>query len=260
MISLPRWTRNTLLFGGTAAWGMMLIGCVVANRTMLAPPFVAGASFSGDKSCEECHADQTDHFASASHAKLAFGEAGSKIGMTGCESCHGAGSLHVKSGGTKGTIVNPRQSPEACFECHLDKRGQFNLPYAHAVADGKMSCGDCHDPHTGNAIKGAGASLHSQAEACTECHTTQKGPFIFKHNAMKEGCVACHNPHGSVNQKMLNAPDSNLCLQCHATGSSPGRLMASGRDHAGNPVNGSCWVSGCHEAIHGSNTSHALRY
>jgi predicted CXXCH cytochrome family protein len=77
---------------------------------------------------------------------------------------------------------------------------------------------------------------------------------------MKEGCVACHNPHGSVNQKMLNAPDSNLCLQCHATGSTPGMLFASGRDHAGNPVQGTCWVAGCHEAVHGSNTSHALRF
>jgi len=43
MISIPRWTKNTLIFGGAAAWGLMLISCVVANRTMLAPPFVAGA-------------------------------------------------------------------------------------------------------------------------------------------------------------------------------------------------------------------------
>jgi DmsE family decaheme c-type cytochrome len=125
---------------------------------------------------------------------------------------------------------------------------------------GHVTCTDCHDPHAGNAIKGTGASLHTQSESCTECHTAQKGPFIFKHNAIKEGCVACHKPHGSVNEKMLTAPDSNLCLQCHATGSTSGRLMAGGRDHAGNPVNGTCWVAGCHEAVHGSNVSHALRF
>jgi len=254
----PRLTQNSLLFGGVAAWGLLLISCVSVNRTMLAPPFIAGAEFVGNKACTECHEDQTGHFDGSSHARLALADA--KLGHTGCEACHGAGSLHVKAGGSKGTIVNPQQSPETCYQCHLEKRGQFSLPNAHAVASGQMSCGECHDPHQGKAVKGTGASLHTQAESCTECHTAQKGPFIFKHNAMKEGCTSCHNPHGSVNQKMLNAPDSNLCLQCHATGSSPGQLFAGGRDHAGNPVNGSCWVAGCHEAVHGSNTSHALRY
>jgi DmsE family decaheme c-type cytochrome len=186
--------------------------------------------------------------------------ADAKLGDTSCESCHGPGSLHVKAGGSKSTIINPDKSPESCFQCHLDKRGQFSLPNAHPVMSGQVTCTECHDPHEGKAVKGTGASLHTQAESCTECHTAQKGPFIFKHNAMKEGCTACHNPHGSVNQKMLNAPDSNLCLQCHATGSSPGQLFAGGRDHAGNPVTGSCWVAGCHEAVHGSNVSHALRF
>jgi predicted CXXCH cytochrome family protein len=254
----PRLTTNALIFGGAAAWGLLLISCVTVNRTMLAPPFIAGATFVGNKGCAECHEETTAHFGSASHAKVALADP--SVGSTGCEACHGPGSLHVKAGGSKNTIVNPAKSPEACFQCHLEKRGEFSLPNAHGVLTGKMSCGECHDPHSGHAIKGAGASLHTQADSCTECHTAQKGPYIFKHNAMKEGCASCHSPHGSVNQKMLKSADSNLCLQCHATGSSPGTLFASGRDHAGNPVNGTCWVAGCHEAVHGSNASHALRY
>jgi predicted CXXCH cytochrome family protein len=259
MINRLRWTKKTLIIGGTAAWGLLLVSCVMVNRTMLAPPFIDGASYVGNKSCAECHDEQVAHFGSATHAKVALA-VDPRIGSTSCESCHGAGSRHVKAGGSKATIINPKKSPEACFDCHLDKRAQFSLPHAHAVANGEVSCSECHDPHQGKAVMGTGASLRTQAESCTECHAAQKGPFIFKHNAMKEGCTSCHNPHGSVNQKMLNAPDSNLCLQCHATGSNPGTLFASGRDHAGNPVNGSCWVAGCHEAIHGSNTSHALRY
>ena len=254
-----RWTKTSLIFGGTALWGVVLVGCVMVNRTMLAPPQIPGAAFVGNKECTQCHEEETGHFGTSSHAKVALVD-DPKIGSTGCEACHGAGSLHVKAGGSISTIINPKKSPETCFQCHLEKRGEFSLPYAHAVSSGNVSCSDCHDPHKGNAMKGTGSSLRTQAEACTECHTTQKGPFIFKHNAMKEGCVACHSPHGSVNQKMLKAPDSNLCLQCHATGSAPGTLFASGRDHAGNPVNGTCWVAGCHEGVHGSNTSHALRY
>ncbi len=254
----PRLTKNTLLFGGVASWGLLLISCVAVNRTLVAPPSIPGATFVGNKACAECHQETVDHFGGSSHARLAIAE--EKVGETSCEACHGPGSLHVKAGGTRSTIINPEKSPESCFSCHLEKRGEFSLPYAHGVMSGKMSCGECHDPHQGKGIKGAGASLQTQAEACTDCHTAQKGPFVFKHNAMKEGCVACHRPHGSVNQKMLVAPDSNLCLQCHATGSRPGFLFAGNRDHAGNPVNGSCWAAGCHEAVHGSNVSHALRF
>lgn len=255
----PRLTWNSVIFGGTAAWGLLLVSCVAVNRTVLAPPFVAGAAFVGNKECTECHSDTTNHFGSSTHAKVTFADP--KLGSTGCEACHGAGSLHVKSGGTKGTIVNPMKNPETCFQCHLEKRGEFSLANAHGVLNGTMSCSDCHDPHEGGALRGGGASLESMNETCTKCHTAQKGPFTFKHSAMKEGCTSCHNPHGSVNQKMLVARDANLCLQCHLeTATRPGIILAGGEDHRTRMQNGTCWVAGCHEAVHGSHASPALRY
>ena len=253
----PRLTKNTLLFGGVAAWGLLLVSCVAVNRTVLAPPFVAGANFSGTKECAQCHEEQTSKFANATHAKLAMADG--KVGDTGCEACHGAGSLHVKVGGSKGTIVNPKKSPEACFQCHLDKRGEFSLANSHGVLTGKMSCSDCHDPHDGKALA-SGASLEGENETCTKCHTQQRGPYIFPHNAMKEGCVACHSPHGSVNQKMLVARDANLCLRCHLDVTTNGQLVVGGADHRTRMQNGNCWTSGCHEAVHGSNSNAALRY
>lgn len=258
MIPRPKWTKTTFMIGGAAAWGLLLISCVMVDRTVVAPPQIAGATFVGTKECSQCHEDETNHFGTATHAKLAFADP--KVGNTGCEACHGPGSLHVKAGGGKGTIINPNKSPETCFQCHNEKQGEFMLPNSHAVLHGKMSCSDCHDPHKGNAIKGHGATLAAESESCTTCHTAQKGPFIFKHNAMKEGCTSCHNPHGSVNKKMLVSPDSNLCLRCHAGVSTAGSLAAGNRNHASNPVNGNCWAAGCHEAVHGSNVSHALRY
>lgn len=256
---ISRRTKTTLIIGGAAAWALLLISCMVADRTVVAPPQIAGATFVGTKECTQCHEDQTGHFATATHAKLAIADA--KVGNTGCEACHGPGSIHVKAGGGKGTIVNPKKSPEACFQCHLDKRGQFALPNSHQVMNGKMSCGDCHDPHEGRAIKGVAASLEGENETCTKCHTAQKGPFIFVHNAMKEGCTACHNPHGSVNQKMLQARDANLCLRCHLqTTDTNGVLFAGGEDHRTRLQNTTCWGAGCHEAVHGSNASKPLRY
>ncbi len=258
MIFRPRLNKNTLIFGGIAAWGLLLVSCVVVNRTVLAPPHIAGATFVGSSECTQCHEEQMSHFASATHSRLALAEP--KIGDTGCEACHGPASIHVKSGGARGTIINARKSPDTCFQCHVEKRGEMSLPHAHPVLAGKVSCGDCHDPHKGNAIKGGALNLATANETCTSCHTQQAGPFIYKHNAMLEGCTACHNPHGSVNQKMLVARDDNLCLRCHLEVAGTGQIVVGGEDHASRLQRGTCWSAGCHEAPHGSNANSHLRY
>ena len=61
-----------------------------------------------------------------------------------------------------------------CFRCHLDKRGEVNLPNAHPVIAGKVTCADCHDPHKGKVIARTGASLETPNETCTKCHTSQR--------------------------------------------------------------------------------------
>jgi predicted CXXCH cytochrome family protein len=255
-------SRSWLIFVSLAAWGLFLVSCVTAERTVVAPPQIAGANFVGTKQCAQCHSDITDHFTTASHAKLIA--SGPGVQDTACENCHGPGSLHVKAGGGAGTIINPKKSPETCFQCHLDKRGQFSLPHSHPVLAGKVSCSDCHDPHAGSVIRGKGATtLASENETCTRCHTAQKGPFVFEHNAMREGCTSCHNPHGTVNARMLVARDANLCLRCHLeTQTAAGQIMAGGgnaEDHASRLINGTCWSVGCHEAPHGSNVNNHFR-
>jgi predicted CXXCH cytochrome family protein len=265
MITRPRWTKTTLIFTGTAIWGLILIGCVSVSRTMLAPPQVAGANFIGSKECVQCHEDQTAHFETASHARLALADP--RVGDTGCEACHGPGSIHAAAGGSRGTIVNPRKSPETCFQCHLDKRAQFSLPNSHGVLSGKMGCSDCHEVHKGNAIAGTGADLEGMNATCTKCHTQQKGPFVYEHGAMREGCIACHNPHGTINAKMLVARDANLCLRCHLEApdaGSSGQINANAirhtnENHNSRLMQGTCWSAGCHEQPHGSNASFHFR-
>jgi predicted CXXCH cytochrome family protein len=264
----PRWTVSSIVFGGVTLWGLVLVSCVMVDRTIVAPPQIAGATYVGSKKCADCHDEHTAGFKGATHQGLTTTvEGGKKIDIS-CEACHGPASLHVKTGGGKGTIINPSKSPETCFQCHLDKRGEFSLPHSHPVLAGKVTCSDCHNPHTGNAIKGAGAALESQNETCTKCHTEQKGPFVFEHGAMREGCTACHNPHGSVNQKMLVARDANLCLRCHLESPDPGshgQINANAIHHVAENHNtrlmqGTCWSAGCHEAPHGSNANNHFRY
>lgn len=257
--------RSALLIGGLTAWGVLLVSCLSVDRTVVAPPKVAGAQYVGSKACAQCHSDTTAHFAGSTHSKVALADP--KLGDTGCEACHGPGSLHVAAGGAAGTIVNPRKSPEACFQCHLDKRGQFSLPHTHPVIAGKVSCVDCHDVHRGDAVRGSGAAIEASTATCLRCHTEQAGPFVYSHGAIREeGCTACHNPHGSVNDKMLVARDANLCLRCHLSNLNPGFGIggygSGGNSHAGlgaRLAEGACWSAGCHEDVHGSNVNASLR-
>jgi len=263
-LPLSRWTKPALFLGAASALALLLISCVEVNRTVLAPPKIPGATYAGAKQCVACHADKTKDFASATHSR--WGLTDDKVGDIGCEACHGPASLHVKSGGAAGTIVNPKKSPETCFQCHLDKRGQFNLPNTHPVLAGKVSCVDCHDVHAGNAVRGTAASLESQNDTCTKCHTQEKGPFVFEHLALRDGCTVCHDPHGTINQKMLVARDANLCLRCHLVASENGNHLTAGaisqqpQDHTTRLMQGACWSAGCHEAIHGSNANNHFRY
>jgi predicted CXXCH cytochrome family protein len=236
-----------------------LISCATVSRTVVAPPQIPGATAVGSATCTECHKEIARDFKTADHARLiAKGENSSEMG---CESCHGGGSLHNQSGGAAHTIINPGKSPETCFQCHLEMRGRFNLPHHHPVVEGKISCNDCHDPHKGRAVKAGGTSMHSENETCLNCHPAQRGPFVYEHEASREGCLTCHNPHGSVNAKMLTQRNATLCLKCHfQQQTAVGAILIGGRDHSAFLSRGTCWSAGCHEALHGSRVNSSLRF
>jgi predicted CXXCH cytochrome family protein len=256
--SQRRLWRRWALYGGLATWALGVVSCSTLTRTVVAPPDVPGAEFVGTAECATCHENVTSKFAGSTHAKLHV--EGTHAKEIGCEACHGPGSVHVQAGGGLFNIVNPGRAADACFQCHVDKRGEFNLVHAHPVMSGDMGCADCHDPHDGKATRGGGAQLMSMNDACVKCHATQAGPFVFEHEASREGCTVCHSPHGSVNQKMLKSRNATLCLQCHFQEQTSTGIWIGGRDHASFLGRGTCWSGGCHESVHGSHASSSLRF
>jgi predicted CXXCH cytochrome family protein len=235
------------------------IACSTVTRTVVMPPQIPGATFVGADSCAQCHEGIATTFKTASHSLLQA--RGNNATTMGCEGCHGPGSVHKESGGAARTIINPRRSPEVCFQCHLDLKGQFNLPSHHPVREGKMSCGDCHNPHKGRTVPGDAHSLITQNNKCMECHIVQRGPFVYEHEASREGCLTCHQPHGTVNARMLVERNQTLCLKCHfQQQTTAGKLLIGGQDHTSFVTRGTCWSGGCHEAIHGSQVNSSLRY
>ncbi|HWX22578.1 MAG TPA: cytochrome c3 family protein [Candidatus Binatia bacterium] len=251
--------------------------CRSVHRAVVVLPNIPGAKYIGSKECEQCHDQIYRGFATADHARLIT--PGPNALGAGCESCHGPCSLHSDSGGevkppysfTAGRpggssygarlAIPPARSVETlCFQCHTDVRGKFSLPSHHPVPEGRMSCTDCHSPHKGSIYAGGGTSLLSENESCFRCHAAQRGPFVFEHEAVREGCTTCHAAHGSVNAKLLTERNANLCLKCHFQQVTGGQLLIGGSDHTLRVQQGTCWTAGCHEAVHGSRVSSSLRF
>lgn len=255
------WPIVLALFAGAA--GLLFNSCSTEDRTAVVPLQIEGATFVGDNACADCHQNITRVFPASPHARL-HSDTARMPGQSGCESCHGPGSKHIAMGGRGGLekfIINPGKDPQACLQCHSEVQAEFHFPQHHPVLEGKMNCVQCHDPHGMDIMKPAGGLAMSRLnESCANCHRPQTKPVIFEHPAMREGCTICHNPHGSINGKMLTQPDSNLCFRCHAQVQKSGHIYIGARDHTSNLAYGSCWTAGCHVAVHGSNIQPFLLY
>lgn len=242
-------------FGVLLLCVILVVSCASIRSTVFAPPEIPGATFVGNKACYDCHTNITRMFAAGPHGRLHFDTTQLK-GESGCESCHGPGSKHVEAGGGRGKfIANPGKDPAPCFQCHLQTHAQFNLPQHHPLPEGRMNCVQCHDPHGADIFKPAGGLAMARLnQNCSECHREQTRPFVFEHEALREGCTVCHSPHGSINRKLLVESELNLCLKCHAqVQRAQGEIYIGLKPHSQFLRQGSCWSAGCHTAVHGSN-------
>ena len=135
---------------------------------------------------------------------------------------------------------------ETCFQCHKDRRAQFERPSHHPLREGDMTCSSCHNPHgsaTDKLLREASVN-----ETCYKCHADKRGPFLWEHEPVRDNCLNCHEPHGTVNENLLKVQRPRLCSLCH---------MGPGHGMPGNPmtvqsVNRSC--QNCHTKVHGSNS------
>lgn len=190
--------------------------------------------------CLSCHRD--DHFLKKIRREKHY--------QTGesCLSCH---SVHQER--PEGKLLAQR-AESLCFTCHQDKAAEFNLPYHHKVQEARMTCWSCHDPHnTETSIQRLGHKKIS--EKCFECHPSQRGPFTYEHLASNVGtCEVCHQPHGSVNARLLRRSEQYLlCLECHS-GQSPEDGLFGKKTPSFHITNVSTYQNCtiCHVKIHGS--------
>jgi len=198
------------------------------------PPRMAAAEVQA--LCETCH-----------QPHMAGGTVGfdPHIGLDlNCTSCH---TVHA---GNEQLLADPRA--DFCGSCHVAVVNQFQLVSNHPLTGGNVTCLSCHD-FTGSKEPAFG---HGGTANCIECHPQQSGPYIHEHGAVSsfttegDGCTACHTPHGSHNDRLLNEPDERLCKQCH------GLPPLHRTQHNGLAMQYGCLD--CHSEVHGSDDNAAL--
>lgn len=162
-----------------------------------------------------------------------------------CSSCH---SIH----GNMNEYLVRENLDNFCFSCHSSVAMEFKRRSAHPVEPGNIRCVDCHDL---SSIKNAEFEIGFDWR-CQTCHEEIAGPFLYEHpvtySHLVEGgsCMECHEPHGSVNDRLLRQTTRALCFQCHNT--PPGHATM----HSGLGSKHDCVQ--CHSEIHGSYSNSLL--
>lgn len=141
---------------------------------------------------------------------------------------------------------------ELCGSCHRTQATKVKRVSHMPLAEGKMECSSCHNPHGATNVKNLRVGNWIN-EACISCHTDKRGPFLFEHAAGRESCVSCHDPHGSNNHAMLVARPPMLCQRCHIGSRHPSTMydQADVQARSNRIIGRGC--TNCHQNIHGSN-------
>ncbi len=182
-----------------------------------------------ENTCEACHGPGSKHAedgepASIYNAPKDFTSTGKNMcagchrgvaysswdGLTHFEAVEGCSDCHKIHTGEKHLLA--KQEPQLCFDCHTLKRSQARMPSHHPITEGLISCLDCHSVHSGDVKYTVG---DESRELCLSCHTSLQGPFIFEHEPVNEDCGICHDPHGTIADKLLIQNEPFLCLSCH---------------------------------------------
>jgi DmsE family decaheme c-type cytochrome len=238
--------------------------------------------------CEGCHGPARKHVAAGGGKDTiprAFSLMSSPQTINTCLDCHGRDLARANIRRSEHTLNDvactgchsihrspvpkyllAKKQNELCYGCHSAERAQFDMPSKHRVNEGFIQCTDCHNPHgsfdatwkMAQRPRMIDQALNAEAP-CLKCHVDKRGPFIYEHPSVRvEGCTTCHNPHGSMNAKLLRRPVVfTLCLECHNGAPQFGTRNAgvdlpSNKHNMLDPRFQKCTT--CHVAIHGSNS------
>lgn len=207
----------------------------VAGLFLLSPVFAASevsfvatfevpadATYVGSEACLDCHDDVGEFYAESAHS-VQRGLVIPGTHVSGCEACHGPGSLHVEGEGDGfiigASILGTQEQGvrvAMCLQCHTDK-GMDWTGSAHAGTD--VSCATCHTDqvHFMVGVKPV-VDFRNKGDFCLQCHAAEAADFRlpFRHQVLEGAidCQDCHNPHTGFDVTTWDGLN-RVCLTCH---------------------------------------------
>jgi DmsE family decaheme c-type cytochrome len=235
-----------------------------SSSAQQAPPSGQAAAtngYVGAETCKGCHEEAFKKFEQTAMGRLFLKHPRNSKEQMACESCHGPGKAHVDAGGGKGvgglisfskTDRTPVEQRNAtCLQCHERGARLFWQGSSHESRD--VACTNCHKIMESVSERSQLAKA-TEIETCGQCHLQKRAQQMrSSHMPLREEkmtCTSCHNPHGTVTEKLLKANSVNdACYTCHAEKRGPFLW-----EHP--PVTESC--TNCHDP-HGSNHEKMLK-
>lgn len=239
----------------------LLSSAIAAETAATAAQPESANAYVGSETCQACHDDAFQEFGKTRMGRLFLKHPRDAWEKQGCESCHGPGKAHVDAGGGKGVgglISFAKDDPTpitkqnaTCLRCHQRGARLFWEGSVHESRD--VACTNCHVVMKEVADRAALAKA-TVTDVCGQCHLQKFAQQMrLSHMPLREGkmdCASCHNPHGTVTEKLLKANSINdVCYICHADKRGPFLW-----EHP--PVVESC--ANCHDP-HGSNHERMLK-
>jgi DmsE family decaheme c-type cytochrome len=177
-------------------------------------------NYVGSKTCMECHEDYYTSYMENRHGVKS--DPRTPAAGLGCEACHGPGARHAASEGEEpiqslkvDAAGSAEEKSAACLQCH--RNGRQALWHGSEHASHNLSCSSCHNMHNNYP---ANLAARSETETCARCHKDIKAQLLRQsHHPLREGkmqCANCHNTHGTVADKLVDAQSVNQkCFECH---------------------------------------------
>lgn len=206
MLFLALW--HPLAYGGEVDWAAL-------------NPEIANAIYVGSsEKCLECHEEYMNVFKRTAHARASH-----TMKQNDCESCHGPMSKHLDAPKRRPPLtvsfkkergLTAVQKNSVCLQCH--EKGKVAMWMGSQHERVNVACADCH-----NIQKGMPRDIIKQTntDLCIKCHTQYRAVIQkSSHHPLREGklfCTDCHNPHGTMTEKLVSANSVNeKCYECHA--------------------------------------------
>ena len=137
----------------------------------------------------------------------------------------------------KGNRVPTADQSPTSIEKPPAPKAFFHPPFVEQM------CDSCHDSKFSQKL------LYKGKELCFTCHDDfTKGKKVLHYPVESDECLECHEPHQSVNERLLKKTVPAICYTCHDEKEIRGLPQHEGRDK--------CFE--CHE-VHASNREKLLK-